>query len=115
MDTMPIFDKGVLLDSLGDDPDLIKEIVDSYMQALPGDIEKLEVAVERNNRDQVIQCAHNIKGAASNIGGKRVSLIAGEIEDEARKGSIEVCRSKIKSLKTQFVSLEKIVDQQTWK
>lgn len=111
---IPILDSDVLIQVLGDDLDSILEIVDSYTQALPEHVKELETAFWIGNREQVERYAHRIKGGAANLGGQRLSLIAGEIEDAARDGAGDVCRENVPRLRGELDRLLLALEKETW-
>jgi len=89
----PVFDPSVMVSTLGDDPELIREIVDAYFQTMPQLAADLDEAQRQGSAERVVFCAHSIKGAAANLGAKQLQQVAAELEMAARQADLAVCAS----------------------
>lgn len=101
--------------AVGDDLDAILEIVSSYMQTLPKQVQKLENAITAGDLKLIERSAHSIKGGAANLGGERLRKIASEIEHAAVNGAMEICMSKSKQVQKELKMLMKAIEKETWK
>ncbi|MDR2559066.1 MAG: GAF domain-containing protein [Oscillospiraceae bacterium] len=70
-----------------DDMEMFVEILTSYAENIPAEIEKLYNVSEENLRDYAINI-HTIKGAFAGIGAKELSLRAKEMERMAKAGDL---------------------------
>lgn len=77
---LPVLDRSVLSSSLGDDVDLIKEILELFTTITPDIIDSLEKAAIEGDLDTVRKCAHSIKGSAGNIGAAALQESMRDIE-----------------------------------
>jgi len=89
---------------LGTDPDLA-ELVELFIQEMPGRISVLESEAESSNWQQLTRTAHQLKGAAGSYGFDAITPYAARLERAAKEDSqedqipstlgdlIDVCRS----------------------
>lgn len=75
------FDRGDMLDRLGDDL-LVDEITGMACLDLPLRLEQLERSLALEEREEVRQRAHSIKGLAANIGASRLYQAASALEQQ---------------------------------
>ena len=71
------FDRAEVLDRLEGDEQLLREVIELFIQDSGGLIDRLRTAVDANDAAEVRAAAHRLKGAASN-------LAAGPVTDAAR-------------------------------
>ena len=84
---------------LGFDEDDFIELAQLLVMTSLSDLKKLENGVDLKDADKVAGSAHSIKGAAGNLGFKKISEAAAEIESDARRGSFSGIEEKIKAIK----------------
>ena len=63
--------------------------LDMFVASMPGDIEKLKLAIAGGNAAEVCSAAHFIKGVAANLCASALNKAAFEIEQSALHGNIE--------------------------
>ena len=88
-DALPaIFDVAATLRNIGDDTDLLEELVELFLQRYQVMLEAIRAALA--NRDQVAveQAAHALKGTASNLCASEVVSSAGQLEALGRLGTL---------------------------
>jgi two-component system, sensor histidine kinase len=103
----PVFDPSVLAGTLGNDPELIREIVEAYFGTMPQLAADLSAAQRRGSQERVVFCAHSIKGAAANLGAAQLRQVAAEIETAARGSDLALCASLAPRLATALAALER--------
>jgi CheY-like chemotaxis protein len=83
-----IFDVAATLRNIGDDTDLLEELIKLFLQRYQAMLEAIRAALA--NRDQVAveQAAHALKGTASNLCASEVVLSAGQLEALGRLGTL---------------------------
>jgi HPt (histidine-containing phosphotransfer) domain-containing protein len=74
-----------VLRRLGGDRELMQEIFALFLEALPPQLERLAAAVEDADLATVVMLAHEIKGAAANIGALELQRQANLIDMSARQ------------------------------
>ncbi len=102
-------DFGAYAERLGLEHDEFAELAELFLDACVGDLETLDAAIAAVNAEEAAHAAHAIKGAAGNLGFVELSVIAREIETNARDGILEGSPKKITLLKEKLRELEKIV------
>ena len=102
MDTEKVFDRESLNNRLGNDEELISEIIGIFLEDLPAQIGNIEKALEERNSELVTRHAHTIKGASSNIGAMALSATALKIEMAGNDGDPESARAYLDDLKSQM-------------
>ena len=71
-----------------DEPDLIVELIDLFLEDADVRILALEEAVKVRDWDQVVKIAHTLKGASATIGAVRFSSACRAVETESRDGGL---------------------------
>lgn len=88
----PILDRNVLEDlrSLQDseDPNLVEELIDIFLQEAPNKLSKLRESVELKDFKTLEHIAHSLKGNAGNLGAKRLHKLCANLEKSSRTGEI---------------------------
>lgn len=96
-----IFNYQTLLDLLTGDKIMADTILKAFIDDLDNHIIAIAASVREGDLSKTAACAHNIKGAAGNIGAGAVHGLAQEMETAARKNSTE----KVNTLEPKFISL----------
>ncbi|MDD8025135.1 MAG: PAS domain S-box protein [Acidobacteriota bacterium] len=100
-----VFDRPALTARLLGDADLVKAIIDGFLEDMPKQIQTLKGHVERHDAEAAGKQAHTIKGAAANAGGLALSAAAGEMERAGRAGGWEKIAALLSELEGQFERL----------
>ena len=110
-DGKAVFDQKFLLDRLDGDEQLFKEIVKTFLDDAPLQVEKLKQALMEENLNQLEKQAHSLKGAAMNIGGNALQAIAFEVELSGKKGDLKRTQELIPRLEKEFTRLQKALSR----
>jgi len=78
-------DREGVLKRLGGDHELMQEIFLLFREALPPQMEQLAIAVEAGDLAKVVILAHDIKGAAANIGARELQRQASLLDASCRQ------------------------------
>jgi CheY-like chemotaxis protein/HPt (histidine-containing phosphotransfer) domain-containing protein len=70
-------------------PDLLTRLVDTFLAALPREIETLEQAVSRGDSATASRIAHTYKSSSANLGAMALAASFAEIERRTRGGSVD--------------------------
>lgn len=100
-----VFDPEVVLRMVGDDLDLVREIVVAYLDQLPGMLTALEAAQVGGVAERVAFHAHSVKGVAANLGAARARQAAAELEAAARAADLGRCAALGPLLKDELAEL----------
>jgi HPt (histidine-containing phosphotransfer) domain-containing protein len=105
-DDTPIFDYEVMNSMLMGDKALMTSIATAFQQDIALHIEQLKSALEKAETNEIASLAHKIKGAAGNVGGKKLSLTALNIEKAAKVFNVNLARQYTEQIETDFVALK---------
>jgi signal transduction histidine kinase/HPt (histidine-containing phosphotransfer) domain-containing protein/ActR/RegA family two-component response regulator len=77
------FDEAGLLERVGDDRDLAREVIDAFIDDHPDRLHALDLAITTQDAAQIRRAAHAIKGAAATVGGLAVAATSRALEELA--------------------------------
>ena len=103
---VPVLDQSRLLDQFGDEPDIINELRDLFLDDFPQQIAKIRAGLDANDATQVARAAHSLKGASGTFGAERVYQVSLSMEQLARDGKLEGVAMGFELLKEE---LDKVV------
>lgn len=86
---VPVFDRSMLVEILGDEQCLIDQVLDRYLGFVGSYLDMLGSALFCPDLLQVQMLSNAIRGAAINIGALQVSEAAGRLEDLAKQGELD--------------------------
>jgi PAS domain S-box-containing protein len=101
-DAARVFDRRAFADRLMNDPALVREITQGFLEDMPGQIKRLQAYVAAGDGEGAGGQAHSIKGAAANVGGLALSSAALAIEQAARAGSLAELPQLLVEVERQF-------------
>ncbi len=78
----------VLRDIVGDDPALLKDMLDQFIETTQQDMQNLKDAVAAGNARDVASLAHRIKGSCFVVGATELAGLANTLEQEGREGDM---------------------------
>ena len=90
------------LSQLGDDRELLFEVVEMFLESLPGLLDNLKTASEKADASAIASLAHSIKGAASNICAEPIRATAATLEQNGRSGQIEDTQAAVTEICQEF-------------
>ena len=99
-------DKTAVLDRVGGDEELLREITDLFLVEYPEQLEEIRKAVAARDARQVQESAHSLKGAVSNFGAAAVTQAAFELEQMGRQNDLSRATSALAALEAQLASLQ---------
>lgn len=103
---VPIYDRGVLQKQFGDDESTVRQIEGVFLRDMPRLLQQLAGCVARGDAASVAEIAHEIKGAAANVGGQAFFGAAVVLERAARAADHAALRTLLSELQQQFQKLE---------
>ncbi len=80
------FDLAATLERLGDDPELLKEVAQIYLDSVTAQLETIGSALERGALEDVYREAHSLKGATATFEARTVVAAVAEVESCGRRG-----------------------------
>jgi HPt (histidine-containing phosphotransfer) domain-containing protein len=91
--TMTALNMDNVLESLGGDPDLLRDVLGILMDELPRHMASLRQAIAGGNAEAVEHLAHSIKGELGYLSLAEVSRNAAELEASGREANLAVSAS----------------------
>ncbi len=102
------------LANLGGDPDLLKELLDFFLEIAPQQLDELDAAIAAGDVAGAGLQAHSMKGGAANVGAVRMAAIARELEMMAKGGALGGATALAESLRAAFADLQACVPRVDW-
>ena len=97
------FDRPSLMERLLEDEDLVRELVDAFLDDTPGQLSALEAAFAGGDILQTERLAHRIKGSAANLSACRLQQVAQALELIARAGNREEAAKLVPLMAGEFL------------
>jgi HPt (histidine-containing phosphotransfer) domain-containing protein len=92
------FNRHLALDRVGGDEDLLKEVLQLFLEECPQLMAQVNQAVETGDPRRVEQSAHTLKGSLSTIGAELGASKAQTLESMGRSRDLEGCRQALEQL-----------------
>ena len=102
---MTVFDRSVLMESLGDDQDLIKEILVLFKTNANEIMTSLKNAALKDDFETVRRSAHSLKGSSGNIGAKALMETMKSIEEACSDDDVNAIITRIRQAEEDFAAL----------
>ena len=91
-----------MLTMVGDDPEFVSEIVDTYLADAPDQLGGMAAAAAAGDLVTLGRHAHTLKGNSRNVGAVALAEIAREVEEASRSGQIGDAPDRIASAAVEF-------------
>lgn len=85
-----------------EDPDLVSELVEMYLEDAPRRIEEIRRALHAGDAHALAQAAHTLKGSSGNMGATRVQELAAGLQEAGDSGDLSGAEEKLASLERAF-------------
>jgi two-component system, sensor histidine kinase and response regulator len=85
----PVVDRAALLDRVGGDEDLLREIAAIFLDEYPALIEEIRSALDVLDAKGIERAAHSLKGSVANFGAQAATQAAFRLETLGRKGQLD--------------------------
>lgn len=73
----------------GGDDEILSEMLDVFLEIIPGQLERVRIAVEEGNAKSLMESAHTLKGSLATITAYDVSRTVARLEAMGREKRIE--------------------------
>jgi len=98
-------DKHVIVDRVGGDMELLREIADLFLQDYPSLVVKIKGALHQGNPELLEKAAHTLKGSVSNFGAESAVQAALNLENMGRSGNITEAPQMVVNLEKELERL----------
>jgi two-component system, sensor histidine kinase and response regulator len=100
-----VVDRAALLDRVGGDEDLLREIASIFLDEYPALIEEIRSAVGALDAKGIEGAAHSLKGSVANFGAQAATQAAFRLETLGRKGQLDEAPVAFDELLSEFQQL----------
>jgi len=107
-DQNEIFDKQTLLERVGGNEEIVKSIVNLFLEEIPNQLNDLNQALADNDQEKSTREAHSLKGASANFGAKILEKVSLSIEMACRSGDFNKAKDMFPTLKKEFEKIKKL-------
>jgi HPt (histidine-containing phosphotransfer) domain-containing protein len=84
-----IFDEADLLERLGDDAELVAEVLTVFLDDAPVRVDAIRVALAQRDAAELRAAAHALKGAAASIAASALFEAAQDLEQTSHRGQLD--------------------------
>ena len=92
--------------------DSLDDVLQTYIDYIPGQIEELDRAIDNDDADSVFNLAHKMKSSSSSIGALGIAQLAEQIELIGRGGSTDGTNELLQQLKGLYADAEALLREQ---
>ena len=103
----PVFDYADFLARIDGDVELLKEVIEIFLEDTPRLLSDLYTAIERNDLVAAERAAHTLKGAAANISACRLYAISQEAQQAVKNKDWNLLERMIDLFEDSFNRLER--------
>jgi len=104
-----IFDRAGMMVRLVDDDNLVRVVVNGFLEDIPRRIAALKGYLETGDFSGAEHQAHTIKGASANVGGERLREVAFEMEKATRAKDLSTAGRLMAEMEAQFDMLNQVM------
>lgn len=97
---------------LGDGPDGVDGLVDTFVDRIPEVLDGLRQAAEARDFQTLSEHAHKVKGESATLGAQRLSSQAKQLEIEAREEEVSDPEQAVEALIDTYEATEKAFEEQ---
>ena len=94
----PVLDVGRMREQLGDDDELVADVIRLYLDDYPVRIDAIWAAIEARDAPRLRSEAHTLKGSASALSALRVADAARALEALGESGDLDPARERFAAL-----------------
>ncbi|MBN1968944.1 MAG: cache domain-containing protein [Candidatus Delongbacteria bacterium] len=106
-----IFDYVELSDRLLNDEEMVKTIMEVFLEDIPKQMEKIKVSINNLDLKQLTMSAHSIKGSSGNVAGHALQKVAQKLENASKNNEYEKFNELNNQLAEQFEKLKSAMER----
>ncbi|MFH1216838.1 MAG: Hpt domain-containing protein [Pseudomonadota bacterium] len=92
------WDRSFALEQVGDDEELLEELIDLFYDSSITDLEKIKTASRHADMESMGDAAHSIKGASASLGIEGIRVVSAALERAGRDSDREKAESLLPHL-----------------
>ncbi|MFH1117490.1 MAG: response regulator [Pseudomonadota bacterium] len=97
-----VMDKSELMDRIGEDPEVIEELIEAFLESYPRLFGQAREAVMGNDADALRRAAHTLKGILANYSAPAAFRAAADLETTARLQAMTEARSLLDNVEIEL-------------
>lgn len=105
-----VFDKTKALENLGGDMDLLKEIIEIFLDDFPNQMKQIREGILEGDAEAVEHAAHSLKGSVANFAAKRAYDAAYRLEVLGREGNLGEANEALVNLEKEIEEMKDALD-----
>ncbi|MFZ2807470.1 MAG: Hpt domain-containing protein [Desulfosalsimonadaceae bacterium] len=107
--SLPVFDYDDFMERMDGDMDLLKEVIEIFLEDAPNLVAALRLAVSNRNGEAMERAAHTLKGAAANISAKRLQQLSHIMQETIKKGDVAHMERLFTDMETHYEVLDRVL------
>ncbi|MEE9515743.1 MAG: response regulator, partial [Candidatus Adiutricales bacterium] len=104
-----VFDRSALLDRLFGDEELVREILETFLEDAPLQIGALKEALNKDDASLVRECGHKLKGSSGMVCAVGMQKVGLQIEEAGEKGDLGQAASLKEKIEQEFAKFKKLL------
>jgi len=105
--SLPVFDYDDFMERMDGDMDLLKEVIEIFLEDAPSLVGALRLAILGGDKDAMERAAHTLKGAAANISAKGLQSLSANMQEIIKKGEAGDIEKLLGNMETHYEELAK--------
>jgi len=101
-----VLDEALLMSRVDNDPQLLRDLVDLFLEECPRLVDEIRVALDRKDAKVLQRSAHSLKGSTGNLAAKMASEAALKLERLAQAGNLVDAENVLRELECQLERLK---------
>jgi len=114
MPDVPVLDQSVLSElqeTTGDDPDFVRDLVETYLADVPLQLTGIDEAIAANDAEALVRPAHTLKSSSITLGALRLGEVSRTLEMTGRSGSLDAsARENAAVAHAEWISVQQAID-----
>lgn len=106
-----IIDRAMILDRVGGDQELLREITGIFLEEYPMLIEEIKTAANLHDHKRLERAAHSLKGSVANFGASDATQAAFRLESLGRRNEMHDLGPALADLLHEFDQLRPALDE----
>ena len=95
-----------LLDMLGDDQEVLAEIINCYLDESPKIVTAIQTSVSNQDADSLGKAAHSFKSSSASVGAINLSELCVQLESKGKIGDLEGVLELVSQMSDEYAQVE---------
>jgi len=99
---VPIIDESRLMNEFGNDPEILAELRDLFLEHAPPLFSAMTEAIQTGDCESLVRDAHSFKGACATYGAARLAMVCREFEMAAKQNDLATIQANTEHLDREY-------------